>query len=79
MQVPNPITPITGAKPTSPGTPLPLGQPIVPGSLGGSPYQNLIPPQLSVPFTSGILSPSTYSVPEAINEVIRCNCDCWLS
>jgi hypothetical protein len=55
-----------------------LGQPIVPGSLAGNPYQNLIPPQLSVPFMSGILSSPTYSVPEAIDEVVRCNCDCWL-
>jgi hypothetical protein len=79
-QVPNPITPISGGSlPNSTGSRLPLGQPIVPGSLAGNPYQNLIPPQLSVPFTSGILSPSTYNVPEAIDEVIRCNCDCWLN
>ena len=55
-----------------------LGKPIVPGSLAGNPYQNLIPPQLSVPFMSGILSTPTYTVPEAIEEVVRCNCDCWL-
>ena len=54
------------------------GKPIVPGSLAGNPYQNLIPPQLSVPFMSGILSTPTYTVPEAIEEVVRCNCDCWL-
>jgi hypothetical protein len=55
-----------------------LGSPIVPGSLAGNPYQNLIPPQLSVPFMSGILSTPTYTVADAIDEVVRCNCDCWL-
>ena len=78
-QVKNPINPITGFKPNNSGQCLNLGKPSVPGSLASSPYQNLIQPQLSVPFTSGSLTSPTYSVPEAINEVIRCNCDCWLS
>lgn len=60
------------------GDVLNLGQPVVPGSLASSDYINLIPPQLSVPFISGIVSPSVYSVEEAIDEVVRCNCDCWL-
>lgn len=79
QQVLNPITPIAGNRVNGVGQPLTLGGPIVPGSLAGSPYRNLIPPQLSVPFISGIVSPSTYSVNEAIDEVVRCNCDCWLA
>ena len=54
-----------------------VGEAIEPGSFAGSRYSNLIPPQLSVIYTSDILLPATYSVQEAIDEVIRCNCDCW--
>jgi hypothetical protein len=50
----------------------------VPGSLAKSPYQTLIPPQLNTLFTSDVLLPAQYSVPEAIEQVIDCNCDCWL-
>ena len=64
--------------PSGPGAPLDVGQADVPGSLAGSPYQNLIPPDLSTSFTSGILSPATLSVPDAIEQVVRCNCDCWM-
>ena len=53
------------------------GEAVEPGSFAGSRYRNLIPPQLSVIYASDILLPATYSVPEAIDEVIRCNCDCW--
>lgn len=56
-----------------------VGQPIVSGSLAGSPYSNIIEPQLSIPYISGILSSPTYSVADAIDEVVRCNCDCWLN
>jgi hypothetical protein len=78
-QVNNPINPIAGFKPNNNGQCLNLGRPSVPGSLASSPYQNLIQPQLSVPFTSGTLTTPTYSVPDAIHQVIECNCDCWLS
>lgn len=54
-----------------------IGEAVEPGSFAGSRYSNLIPPQLSVIYTSDVLLPATYSVPEAIDEVIRCNCDCW--
>jgi hypothetical protein len=64
--------------PEEPGTTLDVGQADVPGSLAGSVYQNLIPPNLNTSYTSGILSPATLSVPEAIDQVIRCNCDCWM-
>jgi hypothetical protein len=47
------------------------------GSFAGSPYTNIIPANLNVLYTSKNLLPSTYSIPEAIDEVIRCNCDCW--
>ena len=47
------------------------GGPIVPGSLAGSPYTNLIP------LVNTVL-PSAISVEQAIEQVITCNCDCWL-
>ena len=79
-QVSNPITPVAGGfLPQGTCSPLNLGKPVVPGSLGGSPYQNLIPPELSIPYTSGVLTTPTYTVPQAIDEVDRCNCDCWLT
>jgi len=53
------------------------GQAIEPGSFAGSRYRNLIPPELSAIYTSDVLLPSTYSIQDAIDEVIRCNCDCW--
>jgi len=34
---------------------------------------------LDTSFTSGTLTPSDYSVDEAIDEVIKCNCDCWVA
>jgi hypothetical protein len=59
------------------GTAIDIGEAVEPGSFAGSRYSNLIPPQLSVIYASDILLPATYSVQEAIDEVIRCNCDCW--
>jgi hypothetical protein len=53
------------------------GGPIVPGSLAGSPYTNLIPPALN-PANSSLL-PSSISVAQAIEQVITCNCDCWVN
>lgn len=50
----------------------------VPGSLGGSSSTNLIPPALDVfNMYPGAITPSTYTPNQAIEEVIRCNCDCW--
>ena len=49
-----------------------------PGSLAASPYQHLIPPELNTAYTSDILPSSVFSVPEAIDEVVKCNCDCWV-
>ena len=59
------------------GTPIDTGQANEPGSFAGSRYRNLISPELSAIYTSDVLLPATYSIQEAIDEVIRCNCDCW--
>lgn len=61
----------------NPGTPVPIGKPGYAGSLAGSDFTNLIAPQLNTLYTSNTLLSSTYTVQEAIDEVIRCNCDCW--
>ena len=61
----------------SDGIAIDTGAALEPGSFAGSRYQNLIPAELSVIYTSDILLPATYSVQEAIDDVIRCNCDCW--
>ena len=47
------------------------------GSFAGSAYNNLIPTNLNAIYASKNLLPSTYTIGEAIDEVIRCNCDCW--
>lgn len=62
---------------TGTGVPLDNGNAIE-GSLAASPYKNLIPDNLNSMFISGVLTPSDYNVDEALAEVIRCNCDCWL-
>lgn len=72
----NPITSIYGTGRTA--SPIDTGGPRVPGSLAKSPYQKLIPPQLNTLFTSDVLLPAQYSVADAIEQVIDCNCDCWL-
>jgi hypothetical protein len=61
-----------------PANPADTGGPKVPGSFAKSPYQNLIPPQLNTLFTSDVLLPAQYNVPDAIEQVIDCNCDCWI-
>ena len=57
--------------------PIDIGLSVIPGSFAGSPYTNLITPNLNSWYTSSTLMPSTYTVNEAIDEVVRCNCDCW--
>lgn len=47
------------------------------GSFAGSAYNNLIPTNLNAIYASKNLLPSTYTIAEAIDDVIRCNCDCW--
>lgn len=73
-----PIAIIAGG-PNSQGTPLDIGGPAFPGSLAGSPVSNLIPPNLNAALTAAVLSPSVYNVADAIEEVIKCNCDCWIN
>lgn len=60
-------------------TPVDTGEPLLPGSLAGSPYSELIPITLSSTFASGAVLPSDFTVQEAIEEVIKCNCDCWVN
>jgi hypothetical protein len=47
------------------------------GSFSSSPYSNITPPNLNIYYISNTLLPSTYTISESIDEVIRCNCDCW--
>jgi len=47
-----------------------------PGSLAPSKAISLIPPDLK--YASGTTLPSSYTVEEAIEQVIACNCDCWV-
>jgi hypothetical protein len=37
------------------------------------------PPNLDTTYTGTTLKPSTYNVPDAIDKVIECNCDCWVN
>jgi hypothetical protein len=69
-------TGITGGSVAVPSS-VDTGNAQVLGSFAGSPYTNLIPTNLNVLYTSKNLLPSTYTIPEAIDEVVRCNCDCW--
>jgi len=73
-----PIAIIAGG-PSTVGTPIDKGGPAFPGSLAGSPVSNLIPPNLNAALTAAVLSPSVYNVADAIDEVIKCNCDCWIN
>jgi hypothetical protein len=63
--------------PVGPGTPIDLGQSEYPGSLAGTNPYNLLPINLNTAFTSGTLLPASYGIPESIEQVITCNCDCW--
>lgn len=70
-------SPVAGYTPSNCAADIPIvtGAATTPGSYAGSPEVSLIPPNLSIFNTSiqcSVLTPS-----EAINEVIRCNCDCW--
>lgn len=58
--------------------PIATGLSAFPGSLAGSPYQNLVPNQLNPVIASSSLPPSQYSINDAIDNVVQCNCDCWI-
>ena len=63
--------------PSEPGPPFPN-----PGEEPGAPNPGIedgdVPPELDTRYTSGILMPSVASISQAIEQVIECNCDCWL-
>jgi hypothetical protein len=59
------------------GETLPTGD-AIPGSLATSPYTNLVPANLNTVYTSDVLPNTSYSVGDAIDQVIECNCDCWV-
>jgi hypothetical protein len=73
----SPIATVGTLVPAGQGAPLDVGQAPA-GSLAPSKAINLLPPTLSVPLTASTLAPASFSVPEAIDEVIKCNCDCWV-
>lgn len=57
--------------------PIPAVEPIViPGSLAEP--VNIIPIPLNTIDNSSVLLPSVPSIAQAINDVITCNCDCWV-
>lgn len=60
------------------GSPLDIGEPEYPGSLARSNAIDALPLTLDAPYLSAVLLPNTLTVDEAIDEVIKCNCDCWV-
>jgi hypothetical protein len=84
--IPQPLncTPIVTVKggarvSTGTGTPIDNGQSTALGSLGGSPDTNLVPININTTYTSSTLTPTSFTVSEAIEEVVLCNCDCWVN
>jgi hypothetical protein len=68
----NPLVPVgTIIEPVNPNVPVIIS---VPPELN----PNNLPPNLDSNYTNSTLFPSTPSVEEAINQVIECNCDCWV-
>jgi hypothetical protein len=59
-------------------TPISKGASAFPGSLAGSPYQNVVPTTLIPVISSSSLPTSQYSINDAIDNVVACNCDCWV-
>jgi hypothetical protein len=49
---------------------------VIPGSLAEP--VNIIPIQLNTIDNSSVLLPSVPTIAQAINDVITCNCDCWV-
>lgn len=69
----------TGARiSTGDASPIDTGAAEFPGSLAGSQESNLLPATLNTAYTSSVLLPSILSVQDAIDEVVKCNCDCWI-
>jgi hypothetical protein len=59
-------------------TQLDQGEAEVVGSFAGSPAIGIVTDNLNNTFASGNKLPSDYTVQEAIEEVIHCNCTCWM-
>jgi len=83
--IPQPLncTPIVTVKggarvATGTGDPIDNGQSTTLGSLGGSPDTNLVPININSTYTSSTLTPTSFTISEAIEEVVLCNCDCWV-
>jgi hypothetical protein len=79
------VEPIYGAKPAPVATSV-IGtgaavacDPPVDYPLGVNQVKNIIPPELDPELTSSTLTPSAPNVAQAINQVIVCNCDCWVN
>jgi hypothetical protein len=73
-------TPILGLPEGTPTTPtgLPETPSGIPGFINLQPPVSILPPNLNTAYTGTTLIPSTYNVPDAIDKVIECNCDCWI-
>lgn len=67
----NPVVPVGDTPPLDPPDDNPLG-------INMQPPVDDIPPNLNTAYTGTTLLPSTYDVPNAIDKVIECNCDCWI-
>lgn len=78
------VDPIYGAKPAPVATSLIGTGSAVPCDpppdyvLGVNQVKQIIPPELDAEFTSSVLAPSAPTVQQAIDQVIKCNCDCWV-
>ena len=67
------------AAPSYPADTSPIAEPatlVIPGSLAEP--VNIIPVPLNTIDNSSVLLPSVPSIAQAINDVITCNCDCWV-
>ena len=71
-----PVYPIPTINSIIPGG-IVTGEPIVPGSLAGSPDRDLVPPNLSITKVLDTLLPSVQTPHDAVEAVTTCNCDCW--
>lgn len=81
---PGDITPILN------GVPVPVVNPLIPVSVDSptgleipivAPPNQIdtnIPPNLDTDYIGSTMLPATYSIQEAIDKVVECNCDCWL-
>lgn len=62
----------------NPRVPIALGDPVQPEDYPLQPTIAATDPTLDANNTGTTLYPSTYNIPEAIEKVVECNCDCWV-